>query len=786
MKNRLYILITIILAAFICFSSCKSDLDKAGADKEETRKISISVKFPSLEKNALNARKAFLTEEEVENIINSYTFTLMAKRLESEGGEQSELEAKTVLSGFTYDELQKATFDIQAGPWLFTLYAYGQATGEICLSGTDTATITAKSVNLEFEMTYVKDVCGIFQFTVPISSYDEDVGATPGYYQKIVIRSFDSPDKDYLVYEYNNSDNRVSNSFKKDEASGKTYCTYSVKLGVGKYMVFVYNVKSSNPASGVQAYMPYPCNNGGEIVYIYGGVATSKEYLTSTDNAAQNVDVELYIGKNRAEELNATNNKCWGDFAGLKSDYEYNAELGCLTFKNTFTLEDFYLPKFCFADEYLLGWYTDKERTKKADCLRYIKCGGQTDRLSDVSYFIYDLTKVAGTLKLYAKFASRYDILIDTAGETLTYNGPLSSFGEELVEPEEGSNIWTLKNCAYEMPLGRFDIEKYNDDRKKYICLGWYYDQNFTKPASEPLNENFTGLDPEGNQIKLYPRLINPDAKMYLQIMNGKEDITNQIDEVYYSKEIDFKLDYDCIAYVAKYAIPDKDGYRFIGMYLDPDFETEVSLENYGGNNSYVYRFNSKDFVEDQYITFYAKYEKLITYTFKANNGEWNGGTTEKTAKGTFGSTVNTPEDPTRTGYEFTGWDNEVPETFGTENLTFTAQWEAIPISAGIEIELEQIVVDDEDILSIELYSEDTTGRTIIATIAEGYSPYLLNFAGNNIDTGKLIAENGTLVIPLAQYISEYGISKGTQYLSFTVVNEKQNYSSAEATVIIK
>ena len=91
MKNRLYIFITIILAAFLCFTSCKSELDKAGADKADTKKISISVKFPSLDKinsNAslkseteLNARKAFLTEEEVENIINSYTFTLMAKRL---------------------------------------------------------------------------------------------------------------------------------------------------------------------------------------------------------------------------------------------------------------------------------------------------------------------------------------------------------------------------------------------------------------------------------------------------------------------------------------------------------------------------------------------------------------------------------------------------------------------------------------------------------------------------------------------------------------------------------
>ena len=39
MKNRLYILITIILAALMCFTSCKSELDKAGADKADTKKM---------------------------------------------------------------------------------------------------------------------------------------------------------------------------------------------------------------------------------------------------------------------------------------------------------------------------------------------------------------------------------------------------------------------------------------------------------------------------------------------------------------------------------------------------------------------------------------------------------------------------------------------------------------------------------------------------------------------------------------------------------------------------
>lgn len=790
MKNRLYILITIILAAFVCFTSCKSDVDK-----EDTKKISISVKFPSLDKidsntslkseAELNARKAYLTEEEVANIINSYTFTLMAKKLESEGGEPSELEAKTVFSGFSYEELQEATFDIQAGPWLFTLYAYSTVTGEICLSGTYTAAITSESVQLEFEMKYVEDASGIFKFTVPLSyTYEEDLGAIPGYYHKIVIRSLDSPDKDYLVYEYNKNDYRVSTLFKTDTSgtSEKSYCTYSVKLEVGKYIAFVYDVKNSNPASGVQAYMPYPCNNGGEIVYIYGGVATSKEYLTSTDGTAQNVDVELYIGKNRDEEI--TKNNCWGEFAGTK--YEYNADLGCLTFKNTFTLDNFYLPKLCFADEYLLGWYTDPECTNKADYLNYVDCNGQTNRLSDVQYFVYDLTKVAGTLKLYAKFAPRYDITIHTLGGSLYYNGPTRSFGEEFVEPEDDSNIWTLKNCAYEMPVGRFETYKSNEnDNEEALLLGWYYDKDFTKPVNETLNEDFTGLDPDGNPFVLYARFIDSDSKMYVKLMDGKEDITDQLQEGYYSDTIDIKIN-GCQAYIYELAIPDKEGYKFSGVYLDSDFEKEAEIDTVSGTSSYVYNFDATEFVRDQNIYFYAKYEKYTNYTFDANDGAWFDNKFEQLLIGLPGETVEIPEIPDRSGFEFKGWDKDIPETFGTEDAVFTAQWEAIPISAGITIELEQIESDNNDILSIELDSEDTSGKTIKATIAEGYSPYLLSFAGNNIDIEKLsVEDDGTLSIPLSQYITEYGIGSGTQYLTLTVVNNSSDYSSATMTVVI-
>lgn len=40
-----------------------------------------------------------------------------------------------------------------------------------------------------------------------------------------------------------------------------------------------------------------------------------------------------------------------------------------------------------------------------------------------------------------------------------------------------------------------------------------------------------------------------------------------------------------------------------------------------------------------------------------------------------YGATVTVPENPTRKGYSFTGWEPEIPETMPAQNLDITAQW---------------------------------------------------------------------------------------------------------------
>ncbi len=52
-----------------------------------------------------------------------------------------------------------------------------------------------------------------------------------------------------------------------------------------------------------------------------------------------------------------------------------------------------------------------------------------------------------------------------------------------------------------------------------------------------------------------------------------------------------------------------------------------------------------------------------------------DGGSEVTPIKQDFGSAITPPENPTRDGYNFTGWDSTVPETMPAEDLTLTAQW---------------------------------------------------------------------------------------------------------------
>ena len=68
---------------------------------------------------------------------------------------------------------------------------------------------------------------------------------------------------------------------------------------------------------------------------------------------------------------------------------------------------------------------------------------------------------------------------------------------------------------------------------------------------------------------------------------------------------------------------------------------------------------------------YWAKWEiNQYTITFDTNGGSEIAPITQD-----YGTEITAPDNPTRKGYTFKGWDKEIPETMPAENITITARW---------------------------------------------------------------------------------------------------------------
>ena len=68
---------------------------------------------------------------------------------------------------------------------------------------------------------------------------------------------------------------------------------------------------------------------------------------------------------------------------------------------------------------------------------------------------------------------------------------------------------------------------------------------------------------------------------------------------------------------------------------------------------------------------YWAKWEiNQYTITFDTNGGSEIDSITQD-----YGTEITAPDNPTRKGYTFKGWDKEIPETMPAENITITARW---------------------------------------------------------------------------------------------------------------
>ena len=164
--------------------------------------------------------------------------------------------------------------------------------------------------------------------------------------------------------------------------------------------------------------------------------------------------------------------------------------------------------------------------------------------------------------------------------------------------------------------------------RTGYTFKGWYYNENLTGSPVTAIGDTETGNKEYWAKWEINPYTITFDT-------NGGSEIAPITQD--YGTEITAPDN------------PTRKGYTFKGW--DKEIPKTMPAEN---------------------ITVKAQWEiNQYTITFDTNGGSEIAPITQD-----YGTEITVPDNPTRKGYTFKGWDKEIPETMPAENMTVKAQWE--------------------------------------------------------------------------------------------------------------
>ena len=108
---------------------------------------------------------------------------------------------------------------------------------------------------------------------------------------------------------------------------------------------------------------------------------------------------------------------------------------------------------------------------------------------------------------------------------------------------------------------------------------------------------------------------------------------------------------------------------------ITQDYGTEITAPDNPTRKGYTFKGWDKEIPETmpaENITVKAQWEiNHYTITFDTKGGSEIAPITQD-----YGTEITAPDNPTRKGYTFKGWDKEIPKTMPSENITVKAQWE--------------------------------------------------------------------------------------------------------------
>ena len=189
------------------------------------------------------------------------------------------------------------------------------------------------------------------------------------------------------------------------------------------------------------------------------------------------------------------------------------------------------------------------------------------------------------------------------------------------------------------------ELPDYNDPE----IASWKTDARVGRWLFSQTSDGSEDLSMWGNFISFTP--IDHDIDLYAE-WHYKYGIDVQVEDVtggtYTSEGISYYYDIDGKVFTP--LLPERPGFT--------QTSTPVTVSSSSVNNGEV-KFT----------------RKVITVTFDADGGTFEGVNPTSDKIGKYGTTLTAPV-PVRAGYNFIGWNAEVPDTFPANDVTYTALWE--------------------------------------------------------------------------------------------------------------
>ena len=221
-----------------------------------------------------------------------------------------------------------------------------------------------------------------------------------------------------------------------------------------------------------------------------------------------------------------------------------------------------------------------------------------------------------------------------------------------------------------------------NPTRKGYTFKGWDKEipetmpaENITVKAQWEINQYTITFDTNGGSeiapiTQDYGTEItapaNPTRKGYTFKGWDKE-----IPETMPAENITVKAQWEINQYTITF---DTNGGSEIAS-ITQDYGTEITAPDNPTRKGYTFKGWDKEIPETmpaENMTVKARWEiNQYTITFDTNGGSEIAPITQD-----YGTEITAPDNPTRKGYTFKGWDKEIPETMPAENMTVKARWE--------------------------------------------------------------------------------------------------------------